>query len=118
MENFTTRQVKCYIIPQVYDHRELSLQLQLDSQTFACIAVPKAVQKPDAESEGEAKDGNKNDGAGMNTLKLTKTEKRAKIKKLRKEAKKQAKEGVQMEEVQKASQAEVLVCCHWDCPCI
>lgn len=56
-----------------------------------------------------AKDANENDGTQTSMVKLTKAEKRAKIKKIRKEAKKQAKE-VQTEEVQNASQAEVLVC--------
>lgn len=71
--------------------------------------MPKVSQKPDAEYEGEATDANKDNGAGTAVVKLTKAEKRAKLKKLRKEAKKQGKDMAQGEEVLQAPQAEVLV---------
>ncbi|KAI5674564.1 hypothetical protein M9H77_14928 [Catharanthus roseus] len=78
----------------------------LDGQLFY-RTIPKTPRKSDGESEDVAKDANENDGTQTSMVKLTKAEKRAKIKKIRKEAKKQAKE-VQTEEVQNASQAEVL----------
>lgn len=72
--------------------------------------MPKASQKPDAESEAEATATNEDNGPGTAVVKLTKAEKRAKFKKLRKEAKKQAKDTAQSEEVQQqAPQAQVLV---------
>lgn len=60
--------------------------------------MPREIKKVEIES-------NEGDATDMGVAKLTKAEKRAKLKKSRKEAKKQAKE-----EVQQTSQADVLVC--------
>nr|XP_043622694.1 nucleolar complex protein 3 homolog [Erigeron canadensis] len=66
----------------------------------------KAFVKPSPKDE--AVDENEDVAPNNGVLKLTKAEKRAKFKKLRKEAKKQGKDVIETEEVQPSSQAEVL----------
>ncbi|KAK4722407.1 hypothetical protein R3W88_012640 [Solanum pinnatisectum] len=69
--------------------------------------VPKATQKSENEDKDEANTNNKDAGIDASVVRLTKAEKRAKLKKIRKEAKKQAKEGTEVE-VEQIPQAEVL----------
>ncbi|KAF8402379.1 hypothetical protein HHK36_013334 [Tetracentron sinense] len=71
--------------------------------------VPKESRTSDAPKEDEAAKDSEDDDADKSTVKLTKSERRAKLKKSKKEAKKQAKEPAQIEEeVQENPQAEVL----------
>ncbi|KVI10244.1 Armadillo-like helical [Cynara cardunculus var. scolymus] len=71
--------------------------------------VSKAPNKfQSAHDEDETVGENEDVGRDNSVVKLTKAEKRAKFKKLRKEAKKQGKEVVEEEEVEPSSQADVL----------
>ncbi|XP_057978054.1 nucleolar complex-associated protein 3 [Malania oleifera] len=71
--------------------------------------VPKASNKFEGVlSVNEAVGDDEGDGVDKNVVKLTKAERRAKLKKSKREAKKQAKDFAEKEEVQQASQAEVL----------
>nr|GEW56984.1 nucleolar complex protein 3 homolog [Tanacetum cinerariifolium] len=79
----------------------------LDGQLYyKTVKAPSKLAKNEDETVGE----NEDEGRDNGIVKLTKAEKRAKIKKQRKEAKKQGKEvtGGEEEEVQQISQAEVL----------
>jgi len=67
-------------------------------------AATKTVSENDLSEEGTAEDANADGGM----VKLTKAEKRAKLKKMRKEAKKQGRE-VAKAEVEETPQAAVLV---------
>jgi len=66
-------------------------------------------QSENATSRDQDIVNNEADGVDKSLVKLTKAEKRAKLKKMRKEAKKQAKNMAEEEEVQQNPQAAVLV---------
>ncbi|KAG5550866.1 hypothetical protein RHGRI_009338 [Rhododendron griersonianum] len=70
--------------------------------------VPKTSKKSENETNGEDIGDNEADGADKSFFKLTKAEKRAKLKRARKEEKQQAKEVAKVEEVEQTPQAEVL----------
>lgn len=120
MEKFTTGHV---IFP-------LSTDLVFSSISFNCLIVSEetfnyesatllygAVSKTTEKSEnGRDTDDEKDDsGADKGILRLTKAERRAKLKKSKKEAKKQGKELEKTEEVQETPQASVLVLSDWSC---
>ncbi|XP_031256283.1 nucleolar complex protein 3 homolog isoform X3 [Pistacia vera] len=68
-------------------------------------ALPKKVN---GEDENKAGEDEKDDGADKGIVKLTKPERRAKLKKIKKEAKKQGKELTETKEAEQAPQAAVL----------
>ncbi|KAF7145897.1 hypothetical protein RHSIM_Rhsim04G0123500 [Rhododendron simsii] len=70
--------------------------------------VPKTSQKSENATNGEDIGDNEADGADKSFFKLTKAEKRAKLKRTRKVEKQQAKEVAKVEEVQQTPQVEVL----------
>jgi nucleolar complex protein 3 len=70
-----------------------------------CDAVPKTSTL----SENAEEDDNKDGGSDKGIVKVTKAERRAKLKKQKRESKKQGKELDEAEEVQQTPQAAVLV---------
>ncbi|CAN4092491.1 unnamed protein product [Withania somnifera] len=70
--------------------------------------VPKATQKSGNEDKDEANTNNKGAGSDASLVRRSKAEKRAILKKIRKEAKKQAKEVSEVEDAKQTPQAEVL----------
>lgn len=71
--------------------------------------MPKTPQQSENALNGEDVGDKEADGGDKSFLRLTKAEKRAKLKRTRKEEKKQAKEVAKVEGVQQTPQAEVLV---------
>lgn len=77
---------------------------------FLSGAAPKTPKESEnAPNEGDDVGADVHSGGDMSLVKLTKPERRAKLKKSKKEAKKQTKELAKPEEVQQTPQAEVLV---------
>ncbi|KAM3341752.1 nucleolar complex-associated protein 3 isoform X3 [Capsicum galapagoense] len=70
--------------------------------------VPKATQKSENEDKDEDNTNNKDAGTDASVVKRTKAEKRAQLKKMRKEAKKHSKEVAAVEDVEQIPHAEVL----------
>ncbi|PHT50683.1 hypothetical protein CQW23_10430 [Capsicum baccatum] len=70
--------------------------------------VPKATQKSENNDKDEDNTNNKDAGTDASVVKRTKAEKRAQLKKMRKEAKKQSKEVAAVEDVEQMPQAEVM----------
>lgn len=79
----------------------------LDGEVYYRKVPEKVKEYPNALNDGEIDDDDE-DGLDKGTVRLTKAEKRARTKKIRKEAKKKEKELVKTEEVQQTPQAEVL----------
>lgn len=78
---------------------------------FICAVpeTPHVSGKMQAETQAEATVGEVDDGVDKSVVKLTKAEKHAKLKKLRKEAKRQAKVVPEVEEMHQTPQVDVLV---------
>lgn len=87
--------------------------LSVDSLNSCHDTVPKKSKASENDLEGTGQDG-EDDPADKGIVKLTKAERRAKLKKLKKEAKKQGKDSATPEvEVEPTPQAAVLVLSDW-----
>lgn len=80
----------------------------LDGKLYYRTASKAPKESASAQNEDEATGENEDDAEDKGVLKLTKAERRAKLKRLKKEAKKQMKEGLEVEEVHQTPQVAVL----------
>lgn len=81
---------------------------------YVIVTKPSTASKDNVNGEGETGGDDEDHTADKSIVKFTKAEKRAKLKKSRKEAKKQGKE-LDKSEAEQTPQAAVLVCSDWTC---